>query len=173
MPPFEYKVLKMSHNRQEFYSDLLMSFGWQVQGISENVDKVETRSFGTTLTTGTGRQNATFWHHPRTYNTTMSGYSTTRGWSSQMGNEVTTMKTSLSVTYQRDLGLPNRDRLAQFENQCLTCANRYLARLDSGGGQGYENWADWQSYSYFKRKGQNLMRAGTEALSQATARFRV
>lgn len=64
MPPLEYKVLKMPHHRQEFYSYSLRCFGWQVQGMQENVDSVVSRSFGTTTNTGVGHQNATLWHLP-------------------------------------------------------------------------------------------------------------
>jgi hypothetical protein len=170
MPPFEFKVLRMPFNRQEFYSYFLRSFGWQVQGMQESVDRVETRSFGTTLSTGTGHQNATFWHHPYTNNTTMSGRSYSTGWSSQMGNQVTNVKTSLSVTYQRDLAMPNHDRLAQLEAQCWPFVNAYFGRLDSGLKDDI-NWREWQSYAYLSKRAQNLIATGTEFPAKATGRF--
>ncbi len=170
MPPFEYKIQKMPHNRQDFYSYFLRSFGWQVQSMAENVDRVETKSFGTTLNTGTGHQNATFWHHPYTNNTTMSGRTYNHGWSSQMGNQVTNIKTALSVTYQRDLAMPHYDQLAQLEAQCWPFVNAYFGKLDSGAADN-TNWREWQSYAYLSKKAQNLLQSGTESPVQATGRF--
>ncbi len=160
----------MPHNRQEFYSFFLRSFGWEIQGIAENVDKVQTQSFGTTLSSGTGHQNATFWHHPYTNNTTMNGSSFNTGWASQMGNQVTNVRTSLSVTYRRGLSMPHRDRLAQLESQCWPFIEAYLKRLDSCA-TGNTNWREWQNYAYLIYKGQNLQQAGTENPPKATAKF--
>ena len=87
-----------------------------------------------------------------------------------MGNQVTNVKTALSVTYQRDLAMPHHGRLAQMESQCWPFVNQYLARLDAGEADN-TNWRQWQSYAYLSKKAQNLLQIGTESPVPATGTF--
>lgn len=170
MPPFEYQILKMPVNRQEFYSYFLRCFGWEVQGMQENVDKVQSMSFGTNHNFGHGTFSANTHSIPR-INT---AYTHGNTWNSNSGTqsqfETTTMHTVLTVTYFRDVNMPNHDRLAQLEGYCWPHVKNYLARLDKGEADNL-NWTDWQWYAWLSKHAQNLMRAGIEHLPPATARF--
>ncbi len=170
LPNLEYKVLKIPHNRQEFYSNFLRSFGWQVQSMQETVDSVTDRSFGTSSNIGGGSMSGTIHGVPGTDISHIHGSTQSHSWGTQMGMGVTRVHTVLTVTYTRDLTLPSRDRLAWLEQQCWPHVNAYFARVDASPS--YDtNWTEWQSYAWFGHRGHNLMAAGTEALPPASAKF--
>ena len=82
MPQYEYKVIKIPINQQQYYCSFMACFGWQVQNIQESVDRVVNRSMGFSNTTNYGSLNARTYFHPHTNNAATYGYSRNHGWGS-------------------------------------------------------------------------------------------
>ena len=142
MPEYEYKTIKCAHNYQQFYTSRLASFGWKVQNIQETLDRVVNRSMGFSNSTNNSTFYArTFYPHKSDHSFT-SGNQSSYGWSSQIGTSVTDMETSLSITFFRDISIPNRNEMLRLENKWWEAAKQYFARMKREKSSGSANWQE-------------------------------
>jgi len=158
MPQYEYKIIKIPSNQQQFYLTYLPYFGWQVQNIQQNVDKVVNRSMGFSNSTNTGSMFAQSFYHPHT--NTMNTYGSTynHGWGSQINTEITDIKTSLTVTFFRDINIPDRNFLIDAEKKFNAAAKPYLARVEKENKWGDDNWPERREVNKFASEGMTLIK---------------
>lgn len=144
MAQYEYKVVKCRVVDQQYFTSWLAAYGWQVQNMQEFVDQVVNRSIGFSSNMGSGSMYGNAYFHPHTNNTAFSGYQTNHSWGSQMGTTVTNVKTKLSITFFRDISLPDHGELNAIESQWWKCSERYLNKvIDRGSADGGDKWPEF------------------------------
>ena len=162
MPQYEYKVIKIPINQQQYYCSFMACFGWQVQNIQESVDRVVNRSMGFSNTTNYGSLNARTYFHPHTNNAATYGYSRNHGWGSQMNTEVTDVQSSLTVTLFRDTAIPYRGELEAVEKRFFAATPAYLNRCKQKDRSQEEQWSERKAVQACADDGRAILRRGKQ-----------
>ncbi len=143
MTQYEYKVVKGRVVDQTYYTSWLVAFGWQVQNMQEVVDNVVNRSIGFSNNTGSGNMFGNAYYHPHTNTTAFSGYQTNHSWGLNMSTNVTQVHTKLTITFFRDVNIPDKVALNNLESQWWKWSERYLAKvIDRGSNKGDDQWPE-------------------------------
>ena len=162
MPQYEYKVIKIPINQQQYYCSFMACFGWQVQNIQESVDRVVNRSMGFSNTTNYGSLNARTYFHPHTNNAATYGYSRNHGWGSQMNTEVTEVQSRLTVTFFRDSAIPYRGELEAVEKRFFAATPAYLNRCKQKDRSQEEQWSERKAVQACADDGRAILRRGKQ-----------
>lgn len=158
MPQYEYKVIKIPHNQQQFYCSHLGCFGWQVQNIQESVDRVVNTSLGFSHNTNYGHFDARTYFPSHTNHMNTYGSSRSHGWGSQMNTSVTNVHTSLTITFFRDMALPYRSELIEAENHFHAAAKSFLARVNRENNWGNDSWPERKAAFACSNAGSAILR---------------
>lgn len=143
MTQYEFKVVKCRLVDQNYYTSWLAAYGWQVQSMQELVDKVVNESMGFSHTTNSGSMYGRSYYHPHTNTASHYGYQSSHGWGSNMNTTVTHVQTKLSITFFRDINIPDKIALNDLESQWWKCSEKYLAKVIARGNHnGDDQWPE-------------------------------
>ena len=132
----EYKILKMPLNMQEFYSNVARSFGWQIQNMQEGIDRLVNLNMG--------------------FSTTYSFRTIPMSWGSRSGASVTNIISSLTVTYARDLNLPNRNEILKVETRCWQLVDWWVDTCRENSKWDYE-MKEYKEIQQLQNQGVSLL----------------
>lgn len=159
MTQYEYKVVKCRVCDQNFYTSWLATYGWQVQNVQEFVDQVVNQSIGFSSNMGSGSMFGNAYFHPHSNSAHLSGYQTNHSWGSQMNTTVTNVKTKLSITFFRDVAIPNRADLINFENRWWAASDKFMNRLLSvSNAKGQKEWPEFKALEVIDQEARAFIR---------------
>ena len=137
MGELEFKIIKMPPTWQEFYSNIARSFGWQVHTMQEGIDGVISRGFGT----GTS-------YAMRTAPFTLS---------SQSNINLHKVVSILTVTYARDLAMPNRNQILDIERRAWQLVDQFVNKAKQSGKWDY-SLPEWLEVNRLRSEAASILK---------------